>query len=80
MIQVNMHEAKSRLSELADKVLNGEEVVIAKAGKPVCDLVPHKSRRKKRTLGGFEGKIVMAEDFDDTPNEIIDSFYGKVDE
>ena len=76
MIQVNMHEAKSRLSELAEKVLNGEKVVIAKAGKPICDLVPHKPNRKKRILGGYEGEIVMAEDFDETPNDVIDSFYG----
>ncbi len=80
MIQVNMHEAKSRLSELAEKALNGEEVVIAKAGKPICNLVPHKPHRKKRILGGYEGKIVIAEDFDDTPKDVIDSFYGILDE
>lgn len=80
MIQVNMHEAKSRLSELAEKALNGEEVVIAKAGKPICNLVPYNPHKKKRVLGGYEGKIAIADDFDDTPKDVVDSFYGISDE
>jgi prevent-host-death family protein len=75
---VNMHEAKSSLSKLVEKVAAGEEVVIAKAGKPVAKLV--KYERKPRRLGGLEGKIWIAEDFDETDQELIDLFYGSEDE
>lgn len=79
-MQVNMHEAKSRLSELAEMVLNGEKVVIARAGKPILDLIPHVQINKKRLPGGYEKEIEMADDFDQTPAEIIDAFYGDVNE
>ena len=44
--QINMHEAKSRLSELGELVWQGERVIIAKAGKPYLDLLPYKDTRK----------------------------------
>ena len=75
-MQVNMHEAKTRLSELAEKVLKGEKVVIARAGKPIVDLVPHVLKKEHRSPGGYEGEIEMAEDFDLTPDDIVNSFYG----
>jgi prevent-host-death family protein len=75
---VNMHEAKSTLSKLVEKVAAGEEVVIAKAGKPVAKLV--KYERDPRKLGGWEGKVWMADDFDETDQELIDLFYGSEDE
>jgi prevent-host-death family protein len=75
---VNMHEAKTTLSKLVEKVANGEEVVIAKAGKPVAKLV--KYERKPRKLGGWEGKVWMAEDFDETDEELIALFEGGEDE
>jgi prevent-host-death family protein len=75
---VNMHEAKSTLSKLVEKVAAGEEVVIAKAGKPVAKLV--KYEREPRKLGGWEGKVWMADDFDETDQELIDLFYGSEDE
>lgn len=74
-MQVNMHEAKSRLSELAERALKGEKVVIAKAGKPILDLVPHVPNKQVRFPGGYEDAIEMAPDFDETPTEIIKSFY-----
>lgn len=76
--QVNMHEAKSRLSQLGEKVWRGETVVIAKAGKPYLDLLPHRVSTNPRTPGRYKGQIYMAEDFDVTPPEIIDAFEGKV--
>ena len=76
---VNMHEAKSSLSKLVAKVAEGEEVVIAKAGKPVAKLVQYE-QRAPRKLGGLEGKIWMADDFDETDEELIDLFYGSEDE
>ena len=76
-MQVNMHEAKTRLSELAEKVLKGEQVVIARAGKPILDLIPHRSGGKPaRVPGGYENEIKIADDFDETPEEIIALFEG----
>ena len=74
-IQINMHEAKTKLSQLAEKVLSGERVVIAKAGKPCLDLIPHKPN-KKRQAGHYKDQIEISEDFDDTPQDIIDDFEG----
>lgn len=61
MIQVNVHEAKTRLSELLKRVEEGEEVVIARAGTPVARLVP--AVPAKRVFGGWED-IWIADDFD----------------
>jgi prevent-host-death family protein len=55
-MQVNMHEAKSQFSKLIEKAMRGEEVVIAKAGKPMVKLTKVKSVRRKRVLGNLEGK------------------------
>lgn len=75
--QVNMHEAKSRLSELGELVWKGEKVVIAKAGKPYLDLLPHREQRTKRKPGRLKGKIKIAPDFDATPPELIADFEGQ---
>jgi prevent-host-death family protein len=53
---VNVHEAKTHLSRLLEDVANGETVIIAKAGKPVAELVPHHPRRGI-VLGGLAGEI-----------------------
>lgn len=74
--QVNMHEAKSRLSELGELVWKGDKVVIAKAGKPYLDLLPHRKQRRKRKPGRLKGKIEMAADFDHTSPELIADFEG----
>ncbi len=74
-----MHEAKSRLSELAELVLKGEKVVIAKAGKPILDLVPHVPG-EIRVPGGYEDEIEIADDFDETPEEVVNLFYSSTDE
>ena len=55
-MQVDMHEAKSQLSKLIEKAMNGEEVVIAKAGKPMVKLTKVKTKRRKPILGTLEGK------------------------
>jgi prevent-host-death family protein len=75
---VNMHEAKSSLSKLVARVAVGEEVVIAKAGKPVAKLVKYEP--EPRRLGGLEGQIWIADDFDETDEELINLFYGSEDE
>jgi antitoxin (DNA-binding transcriptional repressor) of toxin-antitoxin stability system len=74
--QVNMHEAKSKLSELGELVWKGEQVIIAKAGKPYLDLLPHKETRKNRVPGRFKGRIKIASDFDTTSTELIADFEG----
>ncbi len=73
-IQINMHEAKSRLSELGELVWQGERVIIAKAGKPYLDLLPHKGTREQRVPGRLKGQITISEDFDTTPPEVISDF------
>ena len=72
--QINMHEAKSRLSELGELVWQGERVIIAKAGKPYLDLLPHKETRKQRVPGRLKGQIKIAPDFDTTPVQVVEDF------
>ncbi len=60
---VNVHEAKTHLSRLLDRVARGEEVVIAKAGRPVARLVPF-SVPGRRRLGEDRGRVFIADDFD----------------
>ena len=74
-IQVNMHEAKTQFSKLAEKAVQGETVVIAKAGKPMVDLVPHQVR-KKRKPGRYANQIEIADDFEETPVDLIQAFEG----
>jgi prevent-host-death family protein len=62
---VNIHEAKTHFSKLVDRVLQGEEVVIAKAGRPVARLVPLPPRVPRRTPGSARGLIEIGADFDE---------------
>jgi prevent-host-death family protein len=64
LIEVNIHEAKTHLSRLIAKVEEGEEVIIARAGEPVAKLVRADQPKRSRKLGGYEGKIWIADDFD----------------
>ncbi|MBX3615648.1 type II toxin-antitoxin system Phd/YefM family antitoxin [Nitrosomonas sp.] len=64
MLTVNIHEAKLHLSELIEKVVAGEEIIIVKAGKPVAKLVPLHSAPSARSLGIFQGKLKIPGDFD----------------
>lgn len=61
---VNIHDAKTRLSELLARVVQGEEIVIAKANKPIARLVAIDPVRTHRTFGSYRGKIWSSEDFD----------------
>ena len=72
---VNMHEAKSQLSRLGKAAWEGEEVVIARAGEPYLRLVPYREQKPRRRLGAMKGQIRIAPDFDETPPEVIDSFW-----
>ncbi len=75
-IQVNMHEAKTQLSQLAERAWAGERVVIAKAGEPYLVLIPHKEARKPRKPGRLKGKISLNEGFLTTPQDVMDAFEG----
>ena len=78
MIMVNTHQAKSQLSKLLERASKGEEVVIARAGKPVARLVAYEEKATPRELGWLKGKIVVAENFDDPlPDDLLDAFEGK---
>lgn len=73
MIVVNVHEAKaqlSRLSRLLREVQTGGEVVIARSGRPIARLVPYDAPLQPRRLGGWEGEIQIADDFDVLPDEL----------
>jgi prevent-host-death family protein len=61
----NVHEAKTHFSKLLELVLNGEEVVIAKAGKPVARILPVIKEMPKRVPGIDKGKVTIMPDFDD---------------
>jgi prevent-host-death family protein len=77
---VNLYEAKTKLSSLVDRAAAGEEIIIAKAGKPMARLVSIRSP-KRRPPGGWEGKIWVADDFDDPlPPEILKGFLGEDDD
>lgn len=76
MKQFNMHEAKSQLSKLGEMVWNGEKIVIAKAGKPYLDLLPHRPDRSPRKPGRLKGRIRLTDDFDRTPESVIADFEG----
>jgi prevent-host-death family protein len=74
MTQVSVHEAKTHLSRLLRRVAAGEEVVIARAGKPVAKLVPL-TRSAGRQFGVDEGRFEVPEDFDaPLPEELLHSF------
>ena len=84
-MQVNMHEAKAQLSKLAQLAWQGEEVIIAKSGKPFLKLVPYEEPAAPeppapgtpRKPGSLKGRIWIAPDFDETDEEIIAAFEGK---
>lgn len=70
--QVNIYEAKARLSQLIQQVEAGDEIVIARHGKPVARLVPLQRTVAPRQLGSLRGKIWMAPDFDEPDQELIE--------
>ncbi|WP_419926413.1 type II toxin-antitoxin system Phd/YefM family antitoxin [Candidatus Poriferisocius sp.] len=76
---INVYEAKTHLSKLLDRVAEGEELVLGKAGKPMARLVPYREARQPRKPGRLAGKIWIAPDFRETPEDIIAAFEGDFD-
>jgi prevent-host-death family protein len=75
---VNIHAAKTQLSRLVEAAASGEEIIIAKSGKPVARLGPLAGPRPRRRLGILAGKLAVPEDFDaPLPAEVLDAFEGR---
>lgn len=73
---MNIHQAKTNLSKLIEMTLAGEDVIIAKAGKPIAKLVAYREKLKPRKPGLWKGKIWISDDFNDEDPEINKLFYG----
>ncbi len=79
MRQIDIHDAQTHLSQLVDEAAGGEEIVIAKKGKPIARLVALAPTRQPRVVGMLQGKIWIADDFDDPlPDEILAEFEGPI--
>jgi prevent-host-death family protein len=75
-LQVNIYEAKSKLSKLINQVIAGEEIIVAKSGKPVAKIVPLEKPIQDRKPGSAKGKIIISDDFDSPlPDDILKEFY-----
>jgi prevent-host-death family protein len=78
MRSINIHEAKTHLSRLVDEVSAGEEIVIAKAGKPLARLIPFQRRSGRRKLGALAGRFSVPDNFDaPLPPDVLDDFEGR---
>jgi prevent-host-death family protein len=79
MRQINVHEAKTHLSQLLEDVAQGEEIIIAKAGKPIARLMALEAGIRVRQPGLLKGKIRIADDFDaPLPNDLLAAFESKL--
>jgi prevent-host-death family protein len=79
MDTVNLYEAKTNLSQLVERAAAGEEIVIAKAGRPLARLVPLAMRTTPRPLGLYAGQVWMGDDFNDPlPDDIQKAFDGSM--
>lgn len=75
MTMVNVHEAKTHFSRLLSRVAGGEEIVIAKAGKPVARLMPLIGKTQKRVPGSASGRIALKKGFTEPlPSSLADEF------
>jgi prevent-host-death family protein len=74
MYITNISEAKAQLSALIERVVAGEEIIIGKAGKPVARIVRYEREPGPRVPGALRGKIKIAEDFDELPEDIAAAF------
>ncbi len=75
MDTINLYEAKTKLSQLVERAAAGEEIIIAKAGRPLARLVPLAKRTTPRPLGLLAGKVRVGDDFDDPmPEDFMQHF------
>jgi prevent-host-death family protein len=73
--QVNIYEAKTQFSKLLEQVEAGDEIVIARNGKPIARLVPLQRAPVRRVPGAWKGKVWMSPDFDEPDSELEALFY-----
>ena len=75
--QFNIHDAKTNLSRIVERVESGEEIIISRAGKPVAKVIPLSHRVTRTGRGSLAGKLVLAEDWDsDEVNDAIADDFG----
>lgn len=77
MAMFNIHEAKSQLSRLLERAEAGEEIVIARAGTPIARLTPYRPVPAARQPGRWKGRVSIASDFDDLPDDVAAAFRGE---
>ncbi len=78
MRNVNIHEAKTHFSKLVDTVMQGEEIIIARAGKPTARLVPLREAPRGIRFGLLQGEVEIADDFDaPLPKDILAGFEAR---
>ena len=75
----NISEAKNHFSKLINRVVAGEEVIIGKAGKPVAKIIPYDQSEEPRRGGQWRGKVKIADDFDELPEEFLAAFHGETE-
>lgn len=74
MVTENIYTAKTHLSRLIELVLEGEEVVIARAGKPLVRIIPYTPPQTPVIYGLYKGNVVIDEDFNDYSEEVAEMF------
>jgi prevent-host-death family protein len=72
MAQMGMHEAKTHLSQLVERALAGEEIVLTRRGEPAVRLVPARGGGFRSLAGVWQGRVRIAEDFDELPGDIAE--------
>jgi prevent-host-death family protein len=78
METINLYDAKTNLSQLVERAARGEEIIIAKAGRPLARLVPLAARTEPRPLGLFRGQVEIGDDFDaPLPEAMAAAFRGE---
>ena len=71
---VNIHEAKTQFSKLIDRAVAGEEIIVARNGRPLVRLTPILTEKSVRIPGTWKGKVTLADDFDELPDDLLDAF------
>jgi prevent-host-death family protein len=71
---INIHEAKTRLSQLIQQVEEGDEIIISRANKPIARLVAYHEKAQPRRLGEAKGMVEMMPDFDQLPDDFLEHF------
>jgi len=75
--QFNIHDAKTNLSRIIDRVEHGEEIIISRAGHPVAKVIPLSRTVNRRGRGSLRGQLILADDWDsDEVNEAIAQDFG----